>query len=103
MKLYSLIGPDGKPYTSATPGMFGGHRGTKGYGRLDCPCAARWIAKGHYVKHRVFFADEATAIDAGYRPAACCLKERYVLWKQACTRARDRRQALAIYKKHIGL
>ena len=103
MKLYKLIGPDGKPYESATPGLFGGHKGGKGYGRLDCPCAARWIAKGHYVKHRVFFADEATAIDAGYRPAACCLKARYVLWKQACARTRDRRQALAIYKKLIGL
>ena len=103
MKLYKLIGPDGKPYESAIPGLFGGHKGGKGYGRLDCPCAARWIAKGYYVKHRVFFADEAAAIDAGYRPAACCLKERYVLWKQACTGARDRRQALAIYKKLIGL
>jgi hypothetical protein len=103
LKLYKLLGADGKPYESTTPGLFGGHKGGKGYGRLDCPCAARWIAKGYYVKHRVFFADEATAIAAGYRPAACCMKERYALWKQACTRARDRRQALVIYKKLIGL
>lgn len=103
MKPYKLLGADGKPYESTTPGLFGGHKGGKGYGRLDCPCAARWIAKGYYVKHRVFFADEATAIAAGYRPAACCMKERYTVWKQAYARARDRQQALAIYKKLIGL
>jgi hypothetical protein len=103
MKLYKLIGPDGKPYESATPGTLGGHRGGKGYGRLDCRCAVRWIAKGYYVKHRVFFADEATAIAAGYRPAGCCMKERYTLWKQAYARAQDRQQALAIYKKLAGL
>ena len=102
-KLYKLIGPDGKQYASATPGLFGGHKGGKGYGRLDCPCAARWIAKGYYVKHRVFFADEATAIAAGYRPAACCMKERYALWKQALAKARDREHALAVYRKSLGL
>lgn len=103
MKLYTLIGADGKQYESATPGLFGGHRGGKGYGRLDCPCAARWIAKGYYVKHRVFFADEATAIAAGYRPAACCLKERYVVWKQALAESRSREQALLLYRQRIGL
>lgn len=103
MKLYKLIGSDGKQYESATPGTLGGHRRGRGYGRLDCPCAARWIAKGFYVKHRVFFADETTAIAAGYRPAGCCMKERYTLWKQAYAQAQDRRQALAIYKKLIGL
>src|SRR5215831_7010419 len=102
-KLYKLIGPDGEQYESATPGLFGGHKGGKGYGRLDCPCAARWIAKGYYVKHRVFFADEATAIAAGYRPAACCMKERYVLWKQALAKARDREHALALYSKLLKL
>jgi hypothetical protein len=51
----------------------------------------------------VFFADETTAIAAGYRPAGCCMKERYTLWKQAYAQAQDRRQALAIYKKLIGL
>ncbi|MGE0680958.1 MAG: metal-binding protein [Candidatus Binatia bacterium] len=103
MKLYKLIGPDGKPYESATPGILGGHRGSRGYGRLDCPCAARWIAKGYYVKQRVFFADETTAIAAGYRPAACCLKERYALWKQALTKARNREHALALYKRLLKL
>jgi metal binding Ada-like protein len=80
-KTYTLVGRDGRPYESATPGTLGGHRRGKGYGRLDCPAALRWIAKGHYVKHRVFFADEATAIAAGYRPCAVCLPERYREWK----------------------
>jgi hypothetical protein len=81
-KTYTLIGADGRPYESDTPGTFGGHRRNKGYGRLDCPAALRWIAKGHYVRHRVFFADERTAIAAGYRPCAVCMPERYRAWKQ---------------------
>lgn len=76
-----MIGRDRKPYRSETPGTLGGHRRTKGYGRLDCPVALAWIAKGHYVRHRVFFADEETAIAAGYRPCASCLPERYARWK----------------------
>jgi methylated-DNA-[protein]-cysteine S-methyltransferase len=82
-KAYTLIGADGQPYQSAVSGMLGGHRRSKGYGRLDCPTALRWIAKGHYVAHRVFFADEETAILAGYRPCAVCLPERYREWKEA--------------------
>ncbi len=80
-RTYTLLGADGRPYESTTPGTLGGHRRQKGYGRLDCPSALRWIAKGHYVRHRVFFADEATAIAAGYRPCAACLPERYTAWK----------------------
>ena len=79
--MYTLIGADGKPYASRRPGTLGGHRRNKGYGRLDCPAALRWIAKGHYVRHRVFFADEPTALAAGYRPCATCLPERYAAWK----------------------
>jgi methylphosphotriester-DNA--protein-cysteine methyltransferase len=81
MKIYTLIGTDGKSYESQTKGTFGGHRKDKIYGRLDCQGAARWIAKGHYVKNRVFFADEQTAIAAGYRPCANCLREKYKEWK----------------------
>ena len=62
-------------------GRLGGHRRNRIYGRLDCAFAVRWIAKGHYVRHRVFFADEATAIAAGYRPCARCLPEEYRRWK----------------------
>jgi hypothetical protein len=81
VKEYRLIGADGREYRSTTPGTLGGHRRTRGYGRLDCPVALRWIARGHYVKHRVFFADEATAIAAGYRPCAVCMPEAYAAWK----------------------
>lgn len=101
MKIYKLIGADGKPYESATPGILGGHSRNRGYGRLDCPSALLWIAKGYYVTHRVFFADEETAIAAGYRPCASCLKERYVLWKRALAHARNREHALELYQRLI--
>ena len=82
-KTYTLLGADRRPYRSARPGGLGGHRRSKGYGRLDCPAALRWIAKGHYTAHRVFFADEEMAVAAGYRPCAVCLPERYREWKEA--------------------
>jgi methylphosphotriester-DNA--protein-cysteine methyltransferase len=62
-------------------GTIGGHRKTRIYGRLDCPSALRAIANGGYVTHRVFFADEAAAIAAGFRPCARCMPERYKEWK----------------------
>ena len=88
MKTYTLIGRDGKPYQSPTSGTLGGYKPGKIYGRLDCPNALRWIAKGQYVKHRVFFADEATAIAAGYRPCAVCLPAKYQAWKAAQRRGK---------------
>ena len=81
--MYTLIGADAKPYHSPTPGTLGGHRRNKVYGRLDCAGALRWIAKGKYVRHRVFFADEATAVAAGYRPCARCMPDRYQAWKES--------------------
>jgi len=81
VKTYKLLGADGKFYQSKTKGCFGGHRKDKIYGRLDCKGAARWIAKGFYVKQRVFFADEQTAIAAGFRPCFGCLREKYREWK----------------------
>jgi methylphosphotriester-DNA--protein-cysteine methyltransferase len=69
---FTLIGADGRAFASEVPGTLGGHRRTKIYGRLDCPGALRWIAKGHYVSHRVFFADAATARAAGYRACKVC-------------------------------
>lgn len=81
MKTYTLLGPDAKKYQTIIPGALGGHRRNKIYGTLDCPGALRWIARSHYVTHRVFFADEATAIAAGFRPCAVCLPERYREWK----------------------
>jgi methylphosphotriester-DNA--protein-cysteine methyltransferase len=78
---YTLLGADGRPYESHERGEWGGHRRARIYGRLDCPAALRAIARGGYVRHRVFFADEATAAAAGYRPCAVCLPDRYRAWK----------------------
>ncbi|MFC5182447.1 Ada metal-binding domain-containing protein [Actinomadura harenae] len=80
-RTYTLLGPDARPYSSPAPGTLGGNRRGLLYGRLDCPSALRAIARGHYVRHRVFFADEATAMAAGYRPCAVCLPARYTQWK----------------------
>ena len=48
MKMYKLLGADGKEYLS-----------------------------GSYEKARVFFADEKTALAAGYRPCGNCLRKQY--------------------------
>ncbi|MCI1641526.1 MAG: metal-binding protein [Actinomyces sp.] len=82
-RTYTLLGPDRKFYTSTIPGTLGGHKGGRIYGRLDCPAALRAIARGGYVKNRVFFADEAAAIAAGYRPCGVCLPEEHRAWKEA--------------------
>lgn len=80
---YTLLGRDGRPYRSATPGTLGGYRRGRIYGRLNCQSARRAIARGHYVRHRVFLADEATARAAGYRPCAKCMPAQYRAWKGA--------------------
>lgn len=82
MKQYRLIGKDRKEYLSDLPGTLGGHRKLKIYGRLDCPSALRHIAKGNYVRYRVFLADEETAVAVGFRPCGICMKEEYLLWKK---------------------
>ena len=79
--MYKLLNYQGLPVLSPKKGTIGGHRKLKIYGRLDCPSALRFIAKGQYVKHRVFFADEDTAISAGFRPCAKCMPEEYARWK----------------------
>jgi len=81
---WTLLDADGRPYPAPGPGTLGGHRRQRIYGRLDCPSANRAIARGHYLRHRVFFADEATAVAAGYRPCAVCLPDRFAAWKQRC-------------------
>ena len=88
---YTLLGPDGRPQASAVKGQCGGHRGSKIYGRLDCPAALRALASGGYARHRVFFADEPTAVAAGYRPCATCCKDRYNAWKAAAAAPLTRR------------
>jgi methylphosphotriester-DNA--protein-cysteine methyltransferase len=80
-----LLDAAGRPYESRVPGTLGGHRGSRIYGRLDCPSALRAIARGGYVSRRVFFADEATAVAAGYRPCAVCMPAEYARWKRRGT------------------
>jgi hypothetical protein len=70
---YTLIGPDGQPFESPTPGSLGGHSGWRVYGRLDCPMALKKLASDpDYVRHRVFFPDQATAVAAGYEACRYC-------------------------------
>lgn len=90
MKTWRLVGADGEAYASERPGTVGGHRRQRIYGRLDCPAARRAIARGGYVANRVFFADEAAAIAAGYRPCAVCLPDRHRKWKASSGRVRIR-------------
>lgn len=83
-RTYRLLGPDGLPYDSPTKGTLGGHSKSRIYGRLDCPGALRALARGGpYAKYRVFFANEETAIKAGYRPCWLCSRPQYLAWKQA--------------------
>lgn len=91
MKRYLLTVADGSEKPSALPGELGGHKGTRIYGRLDCPSALRAIARGGYIGNQVFFADEATAVAAGFRPCAICLPERYESWRTS----RNERQGSA--------
>lgn len=80
-RTWKLIGADGRPYESVSPGRLGGHCGTRIYGRLDCPAALRAIGRGGYVANRVFFASVHDAGAAGYRPCAICLPDAYARWK----------------------
>lgn len=79
---WKLLDVNGQLYENDAPGTVGGHRKNKIYGRMDCPSALRALAKGQYVKNRVFFLDEETAIIAGYRPCGSCMKEKYSIWKR---------------------
>jgi len=82
-RVWTLIGPDGRPWQSLQAGTLGGHRRSHIYGRLDCRAALSAIARGAYVAHRVFFLDDAHARAAGYRPCAVCLPDEYAQWKRA--------------------
>ena len=79
MKKYKLTAADGTIYESEIPGLLGGHRPNKTYGRLDCATAISHLP--NYAKNRVFFADEDAAIAAGYRPCGKCMKDTYEKWK----------------------
>ena len=80
-RTYRLLAPDGRLYESAEPGTLGGNRGMRIYGALTCWSARAAIPRG-YAAQRVFFADEAAAIAAGYRPCGHCMRKRYAEWKQ---------------------
>jgi hypothetical protein len=82
VKTYTLLGADGEPYTSTEKGLLGGHARTRVYGRMDCPVALSLLRRGFGPRHRVFFADEAVAIAAGFRPCGACLREKYREWKR---------------------
>jgi methylphosphotriester-DNA--protein-cysteine methyltransferase len=82
-RTWRLVGADGRSYDSDVPGTLGGHRVGKLYGRLDCRAALAAIARGGYIRHRVFFKDAAIAVAAGYRPCAVCLPRDYAGWKDA--------------------
>ena len=77
---YRLLQPDGSSVTSEKPGTLGGNATLRIYGRLDCESAVNALKRG-YAKHRVFFADEQAAIDAGFRPCGRCMHESHALWK----------------------
>lgn len=78
-KLYTLLGPDRRSYLSNAPGELGGNRSTRIYGRLDCAGALRLIAKGGYVKNRVFFASG----DGGEGCRSRCMPVEYREWRAA--------------------
>ncbi|MGP2526785.1 Metal binding domain of Ada [Acidaminococcus fermentans] len=80
-KKYFLTDSANHQFLSSVPGVYGGHKKLKIYGRLDCPSALRYIQQGDYVRNRVFFADQQTAIAAGYRPCARCMPKEYKDWK----------------------
>lgn len=79
-KRYFLTNSCGKQELSTVPGTFGGNCKYKIYGKMNCSSANRHIANGKYVRGRVFFADEETAIAAGYRPCGICMRDKYKKW-----------------------
>jgi methylphosphotriester-DNA--protein-cysteine methyltransferase len=79
-RTYVLTSATGDPFESEKPGTVAASRRTRIYGRLDCPAALKKLQRGGYSSHRVFFADQQTALAAGYRPCGTCLKADYDAW-----------------------
>jgi hypothetical protein len=91
-KAYRLLGADGRSYQSRAKCLLAGNARLKIYGRLDCPSALRAIERGPtYARHRVFFADADSAVAAGFRPCAVCMRAAYNKWKATAARASDRK------------
>lgn len=80
-KNYKVLTKSGTVLTKI-PGTLGGNKTLKIYGRLDCKNALNWIRKGYYTQVRVFFEDEETAQELGYRPCGICMKKEYKRWKE---------------------
>jgi len=83
-RTWTLVGADGVAYESPAPGTLGGNARNprdRIYGRLDCGSARAALTRGGYARHRVFFADEATAVAAGFRPCGTCLRPAYAVWR----------------------
>ncbi len=56
----------------------GGNIKLKIYGTLQCKSGKRMK-----VQNRVFFKNEAEAVQAGYRPCGHCMREAYEFWKKS--------------------
>lgn len=56
---------------------WGGYKKAKIYGLLTCSSGKRMK-----VENRVFFKDEAEALQHGYRPCGHCMPEKYKQWKR---------------------
>ena len=84
-KTYRLLGADGRTCESPTPGLLGGNGKDMIYGKLTCGSAVSAIRRwgDAYARHRVFFADEATAKAAGFRPCGNCMRAEYAEWTKA--------------------
>ena len=85
-KPYILMDADGHQYLTAERATYGGNfkgdgKGNPIYGLLTCKSANAAVKLG-YIRYRLFFKDEATAIAAGYRPCGHCCLEKYKLWKE---------------------
>jgi hypothetical protein len=85
-KHFHLMGADGELFESAIPGTLAGNRKLKTYGLLNCGLPSCGFPDrgmpSNQPKIRVFFADEDSAIAAGYRPCGGCLPQRYRQWKR---------------------
>ncbi len=83
MKAYTLTGADGSTYPSPTKGEYGGNRKQLVYGTMECGVARDQLRRHRdaMLAHRVFFADEITAVAAGYRPCGSCQRPKYLAWK----------------------
>ena len=101
-RLYRLVGADGRELLSPVPGTLGGTRRRRIYGRLDCPSALRALERGGYAAHRVFFADEATAVAAGFRPCGRCMRAEHASWKARLPAAAARATAQGLQAGTTG-